>query len=201
MKGAVMTRKLRDIAMLSLTEDAVLIILCRLGSIGRITLSRILDLPEGIVRGIIYRMSSSNLLEATGRGVRLTEKGYEEVSKLLGRRSIEDIVIQKPGFLGLSMPSVILHIRGKAGSIGLGLEERDRAIATGAKALVAIKYMGGCLQIPGVAEDMKGENEPYAHILRERLRLKDGDLILAVFSDNVWRALIAALHVADNIPA
>ncbi|MCX8162147.1 MAG: hypothetical protein N3E44_04040 [Candidatus Bathyarchaeota archaeon] len=196
-----MTRKPRSKAMLTLTEEAVLIILQRLGSMGRITLSRILDLPEGIVRGMIHRMSSSKLLEATGRGVRLTEKGYEEVAKLLGRRSIRDIIIQEPGFLGLNMPSVILHIHGRAGSISLGLEERDRAIATGAKALVAIKYVGGCLEIPGVVEDMKGENEPYANILRKRFKLSDGDLILAVFSDNVWKALIAALHVADNIPA
>jgi CTP-dependent riboflavin kinase len=196
-----MTRRIRDIAMLSLAEEAVLIVLYRLGSMGRVTLSRILDLPEGIVRGMIYRMSTARLLEITSRGVKLTEKGYEQLSNLLSRRSIEGIVIQGHGFLGLNMPSVILHIRGKAGSIGLGLEERDRAIATGAKALVAIKYVDGRLQIPGVVEDMRGGDEVYARILREHFNLIDGDLILAVFSDNVWKALIAALHVADNIPA
>lgn len=196
-----MTRKLRDIAMLGLAEEAILIILYRLGSIGRITLSRILDLPEGVVRGIIHRMRASRLLETTSKGVKLTERGYEELSKLLGRRSIGGIAIREPGFLGLNIPSVILHIHGKARSIGLGLEERDRAIAAGARALVAIKYVGGCLQIPGVADDMTGENERYARIIRESFKLRDGDLILAVFSDNVWRALIAALHVVDNIPA
>ncbi len=196
-----MTRRTRNTAMLGLAEEAVLIVLYKLGSMGRITLSRILNLPEGIVRGMIHRMRDARLLEITNRGVKLTEKGYEQLSNLLSRRSIEGIAIQGHGFLGLNMPSVILHIRGKAGNIGLGLEERDKAIATGAKALVTIKYMEGRLQIPGVVEDLKGENEIYARILRERFNLMDGDLILTVFSDNVWKALIAALHVADNIPA
>jgi len=187
--------------MLNLVEEAVLLIVYKLGSMGRITLSRILDLPEGTVRGILRRMELSKMIESTSRGVKLTERGVEELSKLLDKRCIEGIFVMEPGFLGLNMPSVIVHIRGKAKSIRLGLEERDKAIGAGAKALVAIRCVDGRLEIPGVVDDICREGEQYAHILREKFNLRDGDLILAVFSDNVWRALIAALHVAESIPA
>ncbi|MEM2887603.1 MAG: DUF4443 domain-containing protein [Candidatus Bathyarchaeia archaeon] len=194
-------RRLKDLVMLNLVEEAVLLIVYKLGSMGRITLSRILDLPEGTVRGILRRMELSKMIESTSRGVKLTERGVEELSKLLDKRCIEGIFVMEPGFLGLNMPSVIVHIRGKAKSIRLGLEERDRAIGAGAKALVAIRCVDGRLEIPGVVDDICREGEQYAHILREKFNLRDGDLILAVFSDNVWRALIAALHVAESIPA
>lgn len=192
-----MNRRLRDILKLDLKEEAALIAIDRLGPIGRGLLAQILDLPEGVVRGLISRMSRLGLIEVTGRGAKITEKGCRRIADALDRRSVREFSILPPGFLGVDMPSIALQVSCGADLVGLGLEERDSALPLGAKALVTVKYTDGRLRIPGVSDNLDLDSKGEASMLRERFKLEEGDLILIAFSDNVWKALTAGLYVAD----
>ncbi len=171
-----------------------LLIIRREMPIGRKKLAELLGLGEGVVRTLIQRLRAGSLVTVIGRGgCTLSGKG-EELLHWLEKR-LRDIGPVRSGLPWSYPASYALIIRGSAGGVARGLEQRDEAIRAGAKALMVLTYRDERLLMPGVS-DLSMEEPDFASQLIRELRPEDGDVILIAGGDSLAEARRGALAAA-----
>jgi len=172
----------------------MLIILKLKGSIGRYRLKEMLDLSEqeGLVRLMLIDLKREDLIKTSKTGCELTPRGEEFLGDFLKKYGIVDIKEMNLEPLKIGPETFVLQIRGY--SIPESITRlRDAAVRAGASGAVLITYEQGLLKVPTVYPSLENEHPKLAADLRETLNLSDGDVLMACFSRDKWRALEGGL--------
>ncbi|MCD6510886.1 MAG: DUF4443 domain-containing protein [Thermoprotei archaeon] len=176
----------------------LLILLHEEGPIGRYRICRELLLPEGIVRGLLSRLTRSGLVLSIRAGSLLSPKGEKILNSLLsylGLLSIKDL--RDLSKISKARVNVVAHMRGvPTRDLGLCLEERDVAVRFGAKGAIFIMYRNERLEIPGVCDDLESYAPEVNSILITSFDLMEGDLLVTTFNDQEWILREAIIAVA-----
>lgn len=174
-----------------------LIILKLKGPIGRYRLKEMLNLSEqeGIVRFMLSDLKQEGFIKTGKIGCELTPEGEEFLESLLRKYGLVDIIEMNLESLKVGPENFILQIRGH--SIPKSIAElRDAAVRVGASGAVLITYERGVLRVPTVYPNLEDEYPKLVVDFHKALNLHDGDIILACFSEDKWRALEGGLSAA-----
>jgi len=175
-----------------------LLVLGRVGSMGRMRLGRELGLGEGAVRNLLSRLRGQGLVAADRSGCRLAEKGLKLYRRL--RRRLVGPHPVRAGKLALDKHACALLIRGGASRVKLGLEQRDEGIKVGGSGVVTLIYAGGKFRIPGGSEDCERDyGGPEWEELRRRLGPREGDAIVVASAPSEERARLAAVAAGASL--
>lgn len=158
--------------------------------IGRQRLSRELRLGEGTVRTLVKRMKGSGLVDVSRGGMTLTSRGNEILTELEERI----LTCEFPETsITVSSQNYAVLIKGAAGNVRRGIEQRDAALISGAKGATTLIYDGEQLLMPGTALEL--DNSTTSYIL-ENLKPGKGDVIIIGSSNNLFEAEMGAKSAA-----
>lgn len=170
------------------------------GYLGRYTLVSILELPDGITRGLLTRMARMGYIKAKKNvGSTITAKGRMRLSELLSRLKIREITDIDAGDLGLAPVSVAAHIRGRATSVHSGIEQRDAAIKSGAAGAITMIFHHGKFLLPPDSFDLSKKNRAVTTRLSQRFQLSEGDVLVIGSAHSRWRAAEGVLRAAETL--
>ena len=152
---------------------------------GRKQLSQSLRLGEGTVRNLLRRLTEEGLVSSTRRGVSLTEDG-EELLGELGQRIRGTRVPRSQLTVGEHNYAVL--VKSGAQKVRLGVEQRDRALISGALGATTLVVEAGSLNVPALSTEV--ERKVAASIMG--LDPEDGDAVIIGTADSSLLAEIGA---------
>jgi predicted transcriptional regulator len=161
--------------------------------IGRGKLAEKLNLGEGAARTLVRRMVRANLIATSRTGCSLTHKGlrlWKEYDSIFKKAEI------KKSEFSFGDYSYAILIKNVADKVGSGMEQRDSAVAAGAKGATTILFRKGHLTFP--RSDMNvSKNFPKAsNQVLKLLKPGENDVIIIASSDDSKKAEYSALAAA-----
>ncbi|MEM3383085.1 MAG: DUF4443 domain-containing protein [Nitrososphaerales archaeon] len=162
--------------------------------IGRMKLSKILELGEGATRTLIKRLQKEGIIKSTKYGCMLTESGKKLFADLSSKVSKELEIPPSPYTLGKF--NIAILIKNSAKTIGYGIDQRDAAMKVGALGATTLIYSKEKLTIPGSPEDAFKDSPEIREILIERLKPEDGDAIIIGSANDKKSAKLGAKAAA-----
>ena len=135
---------------------------------GRTSLMKELHLGEATVKTMLKFLRDRGLVDQGTRGVYPTKKGLTMFSFSASFSDLREIDI--PEF---SKAAVALVIKGAAGKVASGIEQRDEGVKLGAKIITLIKE-DGHLMLAGVPH----HEPPYTEAAEKSLKTDDGDVVI-----------------------
>jgi len=182
-----------------LDETYLLLVLRELKTVGRYRLSAILQKPEGAVRGILRRYRQRGMIISKPRkGVSLTAKGLQKLNQLLSDLSIGKTQVIKGKMLGVGPENVLLHIKDKGHQVKLGVEQRDAAVAAGARGALILVYKNHILSLPGVYRDIARDPGLERNLLRG-IHTSENDILAVSFAEAWWKAMRGGIAIAESL--
>jgi len=180
-----------------LNELFFLLIIRTEATVGRYRLSAMLEMPEGIVRGIMRSYEREGYINSRPRtGTFLTKAGEAQIDAIFKNANIKKMKIYNFEVFGVGPINVVLQVQSGAGKVRSGVDQRDAAVKAGASGTVILTCKEGTLMIPGTSEDMCNLSpEDSGRLLRE-FSLSEGDVVLVSFAQEWWQALRGALSAA-----
>ncbi len=164
------------------------------GTVGRIRLSKELDLGEGATRTLLKHLKKEGLIEGSRQGIAFSEYGKKIFSSLRSKISEGVEVPNSPMTVGPFNLAVL--VRNAAHRVNRGVEQRDTAIKAGALGATTMIFSRGKLVIPSGEENVfKGISSIY-DILISRLSPKENDVIILGSGENKTSAEIGAKMAA-----
>jgi hypothetical protein len=146
-------------------------------ALGRGLLARHLGLGHGAVRTVIERLRKSQLITVGRGGCKLTPRGQRTFEAL--RRVLSPLKSVDAGRLATGKHSTAVLVRGVAGKVRIGIEQRDAAIRAGATGAATIIYRRRRFEIPGSSGDAEGQfPDPVWRRLVDVFQPHDGDVII-----------------------
>jgi hypothetical protein len=161
--------------------------------VGRQRLSEALRLGEGTVRTLVGRLKDLGLIETYRSGMSLTGKGEQVLEELNGLLETCDMS-ETPITVGPVNRAVM--VRGGAGRVGWGIEQRDTAIIAGAQGATTLVYKGGRLRMPGMEDPLDPE---VVDMVMDRLGPSEGDAIIIGSSGDPFLAELGAKSAALDL--
>lgn len=162
--------------------------------VGRGKLSEQLCIGEGATRTLLNRLKEADLIEVTKKGCSFTAKGNRLWKEL------ESIFVMKTRLerneLVLTKCNVAVQLRGFAGKVRTGLEQRDAAIMAGAKGATTLVFKKGKLVMPNMSEDVSHDYPVVFQQLRSQLNLKENDIVIIGGADALDKAEYGAYAAA-----
>jgi predicted transcriptional regulator len=156
-----------------------------LGAVGRLRLSRDLDLGEGETRTLLKHLKNEGLIEVSKSGISLSEAGRKLLSSLRAVLSEQVEISSTP--LTVGRFNVAVRVAGMKNSVKYGLEQRDAAIKAGAKGATTFVFGKNGLAMPGTGEDVSKSGFSIIAAL-SKLSLKEGDVIIIGSADEKIKA-------------
>ena len=170
------------------------------GFLGRYTLVSVLELPDGITRGLLTRMARRGYIKSKKFvGSTLTIKGRMRLTELLSRLKIREIMDIDAGDLGFAPVSVAAHIHGRATSVRSGVEQRDAAIKSGAAGAITMIFHDGKFLLPPDLYDTSKRSRRVTDQLEKRFKLLEGDVLIIGSANSRWRAVEGVLRAAETL--
>jgi len=166
--------------------------------VGRLKLSKELQLGEGAARTLVKHLKNERLIEISKLGITLSEYGKRIFSDL---RAVLSEQIEVPSsLLTVGLFNVAVLVRGRANAVKYGLEQRDVAIMAGAKGATTLVFSKNKLTMPSVREEdvFKG-NLTIRNLLLSKLNPKEGDVIVIGSADEKIRAEFGAKMAAIQL--
>ena len=159
-------------------------------NVGRQQLASSLGIGEGSVRTIVRRLKGEGLIAINRGGMALSEKGKELLKTLYKRISATELT--NTG-LTVGKHDYAVLVRGAAGQIDSGIEQRDSALLAGAKGATTLVFRGKKFQLPRleVAPSPALVNE-----LVEKLKPEEGDIVIIGAGDRMLDADIGSKSAA-----
>jgi len=154
--------------------------------VGRLKLSKELQLGEGAARTLVKHLKNEGLIEISKSGILLSEHGRRMFSSLRAVISEQIEVPSSPLTVGLFNVAVL--IRGRADAVKYGLEQRDAAVMAGAKGATTLIFSKNKLTMPRAEEDVFKGNVTIRNLLLSKLNPKQGDVIIIGSADEEIRA-------------
>jgi predicted transcriptional regulator len=164
------------------------------GPVGRVTLSKTLELGEGTVRTLIKHLEKEGLIKASKSGIVLTNMGRKLCSTL--RSSISQPMHIPESSLTLGTFNVAVLIKGAADAIKTGLEQRDAAIKVGASGATTLIFSKGKLNMPLVEEDTFSSAPTLRKLLVSKLNPEENDVIIIGSAEDKSTAELGAVAAA-----
>jgi len=138
---------------------------------GRQHLSGDLRLGEGTVRNLLRRLAEEGLVSSTRRGVALTGEGERLVA---GLRSIVRGRPVPRSRLTVGEHNHAVLVKGGASKVRLGVEQRDKALMSGASGATTLVVEAGGLKAPALADVVEDRLSDAIH----ELCPVDGDAVV-----------------------
>ena len=180
-----------------LDELFFLLIIRKETTMGRYRLSAMLEMPEGIVRGIMRSYEREGYIDSRPKtGTFLTKAGEARIDAIFKSADIKDMKIYNFRVFGVGPINVVLQVQGGADKVRSGVDQRDAAVKAGANGTVILTYEEGTLRIPGTSEDMCNLSPEDSKRLLREFSLSEGDVVLVSFAEEWWQALRGALSAA-----
>ncbi|HYC26761.1 MAG TPA: DUF4443 domain-containing protein [Nitrososphaerales archaeon] len=174
--------------------NAVLALLTvrKAGYIGRDALAKESRLGGGAVRTLVKKLKDRGFLSTNASGCYLTKSGAQAVDSLL--KVFGPFVDASGGGLALGESQVAMAVRGRGGSVGTGIDQRDSAIRLGASGATTYVIVGGKFTIPGGSKDCERDFPDRAWGgLRKVLKPGDGDAVVLCGASDSRTATLGAL--------
>jgi len=182
-------RRLRLKPIASEQELYVLWLLETEGAIGRYRLAGMLGTSQGVARGVLARMRTRGFITVRPRaGAKASSKGRRQLHTLMVRHRLKLVQRFDQEILGLGPENVVFQVARGLNQLGHGVEQRDAAIKAGAAGAVTIFFDGRMLRFPGVTESVSRRSPITFSYLKERLKMRKGDVILIAFGPTWWNA-------------
>ena len=166
------------------------------GTVGRLRLSKLLQLGGGEVRTLVKHLKSEQLIEVSTSGVSLSPRGRSMLSSLRVFMTEPLEVPSTPLTVGPS--NIAVRVVGVRDFVRYGLEQRDAAIIAGAKGATTLIFSGNRLSMADTAEEVFSEDVA-VHTLLSRMILEDGDVIVIGSADTKLRAELGAKMAAIRL--
>jgi hypothetical protein len=148
------------------------------GPVGRTGLMRELRLGEATVKTMVKFLRDRGLVDQGTRGVYPTKRGLSVFSFSVSFSGPKGITI--PEF---SKEAAALVVKGAAGLVKSGIEQRDEGVKFGAKIITLIKK-DGRLMLAGVPH----HKPPYTGVAERSLETEDGDVVILSGADSMLEA-------------
>jgi predicted transcriptional regulator len=160
--------------------------------IGRYLLSKLTDVPQGVVRGLLNRLQSSKYVAISKRGALLTPLGEKTLSEVLDDLKIDKIIklnVEEIKPLTEGKCVIGICVKKAANNIRSGVEQRDEAIKHGAKGATTIVCKSGDLYVPPTYESLRQLSPNIYELLMVRFNPKDDDVIIISWNEKEGRVL------------
>jgi predicted transcriptional regulator len=168
--------------------------------IGRNKLSKELALGEGATRTLIERLKSHGLISTNRAGCTLSKEG-EKLWKTLHEAFPRKTAPERSG-LTLAAFNLAIIVKGKAGKVKLGMEQRDAALLVGARGATTLTFKDGRLTIPPDQRDVAEDFPKIYRKLVDSLKPEESDVIVIGSANSLekaeYGALAAALSLLDG---
>jgi len=167
-------------------------------AVGRIRLSKELELGEGATRTLVKHLKNEGIIEISRNGIALSEYGEKLFSDLRSRISEEVEVPPSPLTVGAFNVAVL--VRDAASVVKTGLEERDTAIKAGALGATTLIFSRNRLTMPLVErEDVFKGISSIHEMLVSKLHPKENDIIIVGSGENKRLAELGAKMAAFEL--
>jgi len=164
-----------------------------LGTVGRLKLSKDLDLGEGEARTLVRHLKNEGLIEVSKSGISLSAAGKKFLSSL---RVVLSEQVEMPSTpLTVGRFNVAVRVAGMKDSVKYGLEQRDSAIMAGAKGATTLIFTESRLTMPGTEKDAPKSDVSILTAL-SKLSLNEGDVIIIGSADEKIKAELGAKTAA-----
>jgi len=192
------TRKIAPGRAPSFTEAHVIKALEIIGggeAVGRIRLSKELELGEGVTRTLVKHLKNEGIIEISKNGIALLEYGEKLFSDLRSRISEEVEVPPSP--LTVGPFNVAVLVKDAASVVKTGLEQRDTAIKAGALGATTLIFVRNRLTMPSVEGKDVFKGISFIHeMFISKLDPKENDVILVGSGENKRLAELGAKMAA-----
>lgn len=166
-------------------------------SVGRLKLSKELQLGEGAARTLVKHLKNEGLIEISKLGISLSERGKKLFSSL--RTAISEQVDVPSSPLTVGPFNVAVLVRGRGDAVKYGLEQRDAAIMAGAKGATTLIFSKNKLTMPSAEEDVFKSNVTIRNFLLSKLNPKENDVLIIGSADEKIRAEFGAKMAAIQL--
>lgn len=164
------------------------------GTVGRIRLSKELELGEGATRTLLKHLKKEALIEGSRRGVTFSEYGKKLFSNL--RSKISEGIDVPNSLLTVGPFNIAVLVRNAAHGVRRGVEQRDTAIKAGALGATTLIFSRNKLTMPSREEDVFKGISSIDNILVSKLDPKENDVIIVGSGENKRSAEIGAKMAA-----
>jgi predicted transcriptional regulator len=164
------------------------------GTVGRVRLSKELELGEGATRTLLKHLKKEGLIEGSRRGITFSEYGKKLFSNL--RSKISGGIDVPNSALTVGPFNMAVLVRNAAHGVRRGVEQRDTAIKAGALGATTLIFSRSKLVMPSTEEEVfKGISSIY-DMLVSKLDPKENDVIVVGSGENKKNAEIGAKMAA-----
>lgn len=172
----------------------VIELIAKKGPIGRGKLAEELNVGGGAIRTLINRLKDSGMISTSKLGCSLTEKGLEFW------KEVQLIIPQKARLtrndLTFAAHNVAVLVRNRGSSVRHGLQQRDAAVAAGAKGATTLIFKENKLTAPMISGDLaKDYPEAFSQITR-LMNLEEKDVVVIASAEDPKKAEYGALAAA-----
>jgi len=164
------------------------------GPIGRGKLAVELEIGGGAIRTLISRLKDSGMISASKLGCSLTKRGFEFWNRI--QLIIAQKVILVESDLTFAACNVAVLLKGRGDKVRKGLEQRDAAVAVGAKGATTLVFKGGKLVVPMVTEDLARDFPVAFGKITRMLDLEENDVVVIGSAEDPKKAEYGALAAA-----
>ncbi len=164
------------------------------GTVGRIRLSKELELGEGATRTLLKHLRKEGLIEGSRRGITFSEYGKKLFSNLTSRISEGIDVPNSP--LTVGPFNIAVLVRNAARGVRTGIEQRDTAIRAGARGATTLIFSRNKLIMPSSEEDVFEGISFIYDMLLSKLNPRENDVVIIASGENKTSAEIGAKMAA-----
>ena len=171
-----------------------LLVLSSLGPVGRANLAKALRLGEGSIRTLIRHFEKARLIKTSKEGLILTGAGKKLALNV-------ESMISEPreapqSTLTIGEFNMAILVKGSAGLVRSGLEQRDAAIKVGAQGATTLIFNKGRLIMPSTNEDVFKNLPKMRDALISHLRPQENDVVVIGSADDKLTAEFGAIAAA-----
>ncbi len=170
------------------------------GPVGRIKLSKELELGEGTIRTFLRHASKEKIIKCSRHGIALSEHGRRLFSEL--RSKISPGTEVPSSSLTIGPINVAVLMKGAAPRVRTGVEQRDAALKAGALGATTLVFSRGKLTMPASEEDAFKGISSIRNMLLSKLDPRENDVIIIGCGESrklaEQGATMAALELLDQ---
>jgi predicted transcriptional regulator len=146
------------------------------GNVGRVNLSKELELGIGTTRTIMKHLKRERLIESSKSGFVLSEQGKNLLSGLRAKIGKGVEVPNNPLTVGPTVVAVL--VKDAAHKVGGGAEQRNTAIRAGARGATTLVFLGKRLIMPSKEDHSLKDLSPLLDMLVSKLGPEENDVII-----------------------
>lgn len=170
------------------------------GTVGRIRLSKELELGEGTIRTFLRHASKEEIVDCSRHGIELSERGKRLFFDLRSKISEGIEIPNSP--LTVGPFNVAVLVKDVSREVRTGVEQRDTALKAGASGATTLVFSRSKLVMPTSKEDVFKGISSLHNMLVSKLDPEENDVIIIGCGENrrlaEQGAIMAALRLLNQ---